>query len=91
MLPSRKRRRKIRKVSILVLVDVPLEFFLFYVCVYTIPVSILVLVDVPLEYDSWGLVSRWFVGVSILVLVDVPLEYLRHRCYSWTNWFQSLF
>ena len=63
-----------RRVSILVLVDVPLEGRYRRSVPHQLPdVSILVLVDVPLEVIidfETGVVS----GVSILVLVDVPLE-----------------
>ncbi len=78
-------------VSILVLVDVPLEFSLFCVDHTNIRVSILVLVDVPLEFRGYQVLSgsRY---VSILVLVDVPLESFLHSSYmDYLCEFQSLF
>ncbi len=62
-------------VSILVLVDVPLEFYRSSRLRNIHPVSILVLVDVPLEFRTTCTCRTRFV-VSILVLVDVPLESL---------------
>ena len=61
-------------VSILVLVDVPLEVELIFPDSVLTLVSILVLVDVPLEgRDRYFPYSEKY-PVSILVLVDVPLE-----------------
>ena len=61
-------------VSILVLVDVPLESICnSYSTLDFLYVSILVLVDVPLEFCD-GDVFEYVYHVSILVLVDVPLE-----------------
>src|SRR3990172_11423319 len=59
--------------SILVLMDVPLEYGAYGIMRQTRSVSILVLMDVPLEFfanPSWNA----NIPVSILVLMDVPLE-----------------
>ena len=62
-------------VSILVLVDVPLQLGNLRRSVGTTCVSILVLVDVPLQFRTLVFV-RQGQRVSILVLVDVPLQCL---------------
>ncbi len=80
----------VKLVSILVLVDVPLEYGGDSVFGVQYEVSILVLVDVPLE--SHMIFSDSFsAGVSILVLVDVPLEFLNRGSQPGRNEFQSLF
>ncbi len=62
-----------RSVSILVLMDVPLEFAFDVVSILSLSVSILVLMDVPLECNcDHHCCCAW--KVSILVLMDVPLE-----------------
>ena len=70
----RSRRSGKYRVSILVLVDVPLESGWAHNTLSGRIVSILVLVDVPLEWTEWK-IYRVLYLVSILVLVDVPLEY----------------
>src|SRR5659263_671868 len=63
-------------VSILVLMDVPLESECRQAVKSRYKVSILVLMDVPLEYRC-EVETPSNQRVSILVLMDVPLEYHR--------------
>ncbi len=77
-------------VSILVLVDVPLESNAIYSLKKKKEVSILVLVDVPLECTAC-VFPACFYSVSILVLVDVPLELVKKSILKTWVKFQSLF
>ncbi len=79
-------------VSILVLLEVPLQRFLLDTWIPLNSVSILVLLEVPLQRERRCSNTPDKNIVSILVLLEVPLQ-PEFRLYSWSKskWFQSLF
>ncbi len=79
-------------VSILVLMEVPLQLHISYHSTNILPVSILVLMEVPLQHYQEKLKCHYLKNVSILVLMEVPLQLEKQIQDEYKQvWFQSLF